>query len=100
RRGDGLPLFAVAWIALTLVPSLAILWKIPDAPLAERYLYLPSAGFCLLIGDLAARGWSRLATPTARRAAAALGAVILLVAAVAAAARSRVWHDDIALWED
>jgi hypothetical protein len=97
---EGLPLFAVLWILLTLVPSLAILWKIPDAPLAERYLYLPSAGFCLLVGDLVARGWARLPTPTARRAAAVLGGVILLVAGVAAAERSRVWHDDIALWED
>lgn len=97
---DGLPLFAVLWIGLTLVPSLAILWKIPDAPLAERYLYLPSAGFCLLIGDLAGRAWARLAARTARRAAAAVAGAILLAAGVTAAQRCRVWHDDIALWED
>ncbi len=90
----------MSWIGLTLVPSLAILWKIPDAPLAERYLYLPSAGFCLLVGALAGRGWARLATPSARRAAAAVGATIVLAGAGAAALRSRVWHDDIALWED
>lgn len=99
-RADGLPLFALSWIALTLVPSLAILWKIPDAPLAERYLYLPSAGFCLLVGDLAGRGWARLATPTGRRTAAAAAAVLLLAAGAAAARRGRVWHDDISLWED
>jgi tetratricopeptide (TPR) repeat protein len=97
---DGLPLFALLWIGLTLAPSLAILWKIPDAPLAERYLYLPSAGFCLLVGDLAGRGWARLSTPGARRAAAAAAAAILLAGGAAAAHRCRVWHDDIALWED
>ena len=99
-RRDGLPLFALLWIGLTLVPSLAILWKIPDAPLAERYLYLPSAGFCLLAGDLAARGWARLPTVTARRVVAAAGVVVLLLAGAGSALRSRVWHDDIALWED
>ena len=66
-RATGRPLFALAWMALTLVPSLAILWKIPDAPLAERYLYLPSVGFCLLAGDLAARAWRRAAAAGAPR---------------------------------
>lgn len=99
-RGEGLPLFALLWIALTLVPSLAILWKIPDAPLAERYLYLPSAGFCLLVGDLVARARTRLPAGAARRAAAVAGGVVLVLAGVASAQRSRVWHDDVALWED
>jgi tetratricopeptide (TPR) repeat protein len=99
-RDDRLPLFALGWIALTLVPSLAILWKIPDAPLAERYLYLPSVGFCLLCGDLAARAWSAARQSSARAAlAAALGAVVLL-AGVATMLRNPVWHDDIALWTD
>ena len=100
RRGDGLPLFAFAWMSVTLVPSLAILWKIPDAPMAERYLYLPSAGFCLLIGALAARGWAVATSPVARRVAVAAAAVVLLAAGLATAVRNRVWHDDIALWED
>jgi tetratricopeptide (TPR) repeat protein len=99
-RGRGLPLFALLWIVLTLVPSLAILWKIPDAPLAERYLYLPSAGFCLLVGDLVARNWARLPSRRARRAALVAGAAVLLVGAAGSALRCRVWHDDIALWED
>ncbi len=96
----GLPLFANAWLVLTLVPSLAIVWKIPDAPLAERYLYLPSVGFCLLAGDLVARLWL---AASARRArvliACGLGA-LLLVAAIGTVRRNRVWHDDVALWGD
>jgi len=99
-RGDGLPLFALLWIAITLVPSLAILWKIPDAPLAERYLYLPSVGFCLLLGDLGARAWSRATAFAARAALAATAAVVLLAAAGATAARNPVWRDDVALWTD
>lgn len=96
RRRDGLPLFALAWTALTLVPSLAILWKIPDAPLAERYLYLPSAGFCLLAGVLAARLAGRVPRPIGL----AFGLATLITLGLGTAARNRVWHDDVALWED
>jgi hypothetical protein len=96
---DGVPVFALAWLTLTLLPSLAIVWKIPDAPLAERYLYLPSVGLCLLAGDVVARLWAVTATAVARAAlAAGLGAV-LLAAAVGTVRRNPVWHDDIALWE-
>src|SRR4029078_5801120 len=93
RRGAGLPLFAVAWIALPLVPSLAILWKIPDAPLAERYLYLPSVGFCLLACSAAAAWWSRCAG-VSRQALAAAAAALLLLAALGTWTRNSVWHDD------
>lgn len=96
----GLPLFALAWLALTLAPSLAILWKIPDAPLAERYLYLPSAGFSLLLGDLVARLCAASSRRPARLAMAGGLALILLASAIATVRRNPVWHDDIALWED
>jgi tetratricopeptide (TPR) repeat protein len=94
------PLFALVWLALTLMPSLAIVWKIPDAPLAERYLYLPSVGFCLLVGDLLARLWTAASSPAARVAIAATSGAILLAAAVGTVRRNPVWHDDIALWEN
>lgn len=94
------PLFALAWLLLTLIPSLVILWKIPDAPLAERYLYLPSVGFCLLVGDAVGRLWRVAATPARQRGIALGLAAILLLCAGATARRNAVWHDDIALWED
>lgn len=99
-RTDGLPLFALGWLCVTLVPSLAIVWKIPDAPLAERYLYLPSVGFCLLAGDLGGRLWRAAATRRARAALGAAYAIILLAAALATVRRNPVWHDDLALWTD
>ena len=37
-----------------------IVAKIPAAPIAERYLYLPSVGFCLLVGSAAVRLCERL----------------------------------------
>lgn len=98
RTRGGVPLFALLWIALTLVPSLAILWKIPDAPLAERYCYLPSAGACLLAGVLVARVAAQ--SRVAARACAGGAAVVLVAGAAATVARNPVWHDDLALWQD
>jgi len=94
------PLFALSWLLLTLIPSLAIVWKIPDAPLAERYLYLPSVGFCLLVGHLVARLWSVASARSARVAIAAGLGALLLAAAIGTVRRNGVWYDDIALWED
>jgi tetratricopeptide (TPR) repeat protein len=87
-------------MAVCLVPSLTIAWKIPDAPLAERYLYLPSVSFCLLAGCAAAASWPRLSSPAVRRSAGIAIAALLLVCATATVLRNRVWHDDVRLWED
>ena len=99
-RSDGLPLFAVGWIVLTLLPSLSILWKLPDAPIAERYLYLPSVGCCLLAGDGFGRLWARASVPVVRWALGFGLTAVLLAAGVQTVQRNRVWHDDIALFED
>jgi protein O-mannosyl-transferase len=51
-RSHPLIAFAVAWVFLTLVPVLN-LSALGRNVFAERYLYLPSAGFCLLVVWLA-----------------------------------------------
>ena len=96
----GVPLYALAWIGVTLAPSLAIVWKIPDVPIAERYLYLPSVGACLLAGWAAARGVSAATSPAIRAALAAAVTAVLLAALALTVRRNVVWHDDIALWTD
>lgn len=98
RRQEPLPALLIAWLGVTLLPSLAVVWKIPEAPVAERYLYLPSAGYCLLLGFVAMRihalprgGWVPAVTQLV---------VGLLVTAglLATMARNRVWHDNLSLW--
>jgi len=39
--------FGLGWTLLTMVPVLGIAVTLRPAPLAERYLYLPSVGWCL-----------------------------------------------------
>ncbi len=95
RAGEWQWLYAALWIPLTVAPSLAILWKIPEVPMAERYAYLPSVGLSLFAAVAAAR-WGLAATPSR----ALLAAPLLIAAAVCVWLRNPVWHDDIALWSD
>jgi tetratricopeptide (TPR) repeat protein len=98
RHNERRVTFLLLWIALTLAPSLAIVWKIPAAPVAERYLYLPSVGFCLLVGYGAA-GLVSLGG-TIRVAASVVVAVLLAGGAIATLRRNAVWRSNLALWTD
>lgn len=62
---------------------------------AERRLYLPSIGFFVAV--LAAKSYLRLSQPALLRVGLA---AILAVYAVGTFQRSRVWADDLTLWQD
>jgi tetratricopeptide (TPR) repeat protein len=98
RGRDRVPAFCLIWILLTLAPSLSIVWKIAEAPMAERYLYLPSVGFCLLVGWLMREAWRSL--PAWRTVLAAAAAVILAAATLLTVQRNLVWRNDVSLWQD
>jgi tetratricopeptide (TPR) repeat protein len=88
--------FFLFLIAATLAPALNITGVGPN-PFAERYLYLPSAGFVFLLGLV----WERFVPKLAGGArAAAWGAAFLVLAAGCAQvlARTPVWHDDFSLF--
>ena len=104
RRAPEVVLGAL-WFAATLAPA-ANIFPIIN-PMAERYLYVPCAGFCIclaaplaaVIGDLRARGERRArqdARPRAvgpARTAAALTCAILLVFGALTATRNADWAD-------
>jgi tetratricopeptide (TPR) repeat protein len=98
RRRAPLLLISLGWVFFTLAPSLVIaVRQISETPVAERYLYLPSVGLCLLLGGLFCAAWSQRALR--------VPSLILLVAAVGAYAlgthgRVQIWDDNIALWTD
>ena len=98
RSNERRAAFLIVWTALALAPSLAIVWKIPAAPVAERYLYLPSVGFCLLVGYVAARF---LAVGGATRFAVSVGLLAIIAGgAVATVLRNGVWRTNLTLWSD
>lgn len=100
RRGEREVSFLLLWMGCTLAPSLAIVIKIPPAPVAERYLYLPSVGYCLLLAYGVVHLLSVLPSRQARRAVAVLVMVLLCAGVVATVRRNAVWRSNLTLWED
>lgn len=92
--------FAFFMIFLPLGPVLNARWM-PASVFAERYLYLPSVGFCWLAGWAAVKLWSRegppLLHPLARAVPALVGALALVYAA-RTVTRNRDWTSDEVLF--
>ena len=90
--------FGLWWCFITLLP-VSNLIEIYH-PLAERYLYLPIIGFCLvvpiIIYGLAGRVISRW--PAANKAALLMILVILGFYATATISRIPDWHSNFSLW--
>lgn len=85
--------FGAAWIALTLLPVMQIIpFKVL---LAERFLYLPSVGWCVIV----AAGLSALARRQ-RAAAATCGVIIVGAYALGAVRHVPAWNNDFALFTD
>ena len=74
--------FGALWFWITLVPSVGVnLLPLPTVLMAERFLYLPTVGYCLILGWLASRLLGPVLGREARlRLAPALGLALLLLA--------------------
>lgn len=102
QMGSAREVFSVVLFFSTLAPSLAIaLYRISETPLAERYLYLPSIGLCLLVAFLLERVGRRLASPWMRTLVPAVVALAIAVPALdATLERGAVWQNNMAFWTD
>jgi len=98
KKKENITAFGILWVLLTLGPSALIaVYSISATPLAERYLYIPSAGFCLVAGNLLITAGRRTRL---RMTALALGAVLIVIYAFSSYERQAVWKNDLALWRD
>lgn len=91
--------FAFLLIFLPLGPILNARWM-PASVFGERYLYLPSVGFCWLLGWGAVKLWNAeapLLRPLARAVPVLVGVVALLYA-VRTVTRNRDWASDETLF--
>jgi tetratricopeptide (TPR) repeat protein len=86
--------FALIWMALTLAPVLNARWMATNV-FTERYLYLPSVGFCALVAGAFVFVFRRFCGKVLLRWALAAAAIVVCVlAARQITARNRDWHDD------
>ena len=101
RRRQPIITLGLVWLALTLLPVTNI---VPIRnPMADRYLYLPSVGFCAIVGWVMVES-SRAATKrwgiNGKRAATALGAAVLVAWASLTWKQNTLWHDEVTLWSE
>ena len=87
--------FALLWILFGILPVLDSRWMAANV-FAERYLYLPSVGFCWLAGGAILWLWrkSEAWSIAPRALAASAFALVALLAAGSVIARNRDWKDD------
>ena len=94
--------FAAAWFVITLAPALAALRQFdPEYLVQERYLYLPSMGFCLAIA-LGVR-WLAGRRPiglNGRAIATVVTAAMLIGWGAINIAQNRVWHDSLTVYQN
>ena len=92
--------FALLWVFLPLGPVLNARWM-PASVFGERYLYLPSLGFCWLVAWGAVQIWNRSVPAIPRLityAVPALLCIVALVYALKTVSRNRDWRADEILY--
>jgi tetratricopeptide (TPR) repeat protein len=97
-RSTPLAGFAILWTAVMYLPLSNVVATLTPYPVAERYLYVPSFGLCLLAGI----GVAWLVRPAHRRPLRAAGVAVAIAVVLAGAARSAArvadWREGLGLW--
>jgi len=91
--------FALAWFIATLAPVLNARWMAGNV-FTERYLVLPSAGFCWMVAWVGMQGWDAAGAKSRRLRpmTAAAACLIAIAAAARIVIRNRDWCDDVTLY--
>ncbi|MGH9342857.1 MAG: glycosyltransferase family 39 protein, partial [Terriglobia bacterium] len=92
--------FGFVWFFVTLAPVLNVRWM-PDFAFAERYLYLPSAGFCWVLGWLGLKLWRKCGAAgwAWERAAAALACILAVLMIIRITVRGHDWKNDLTFYK-
>ena len=96
-KKNRLVFLGLVFIAVPLLPVLYIR-ALGESAFAERYLYLPSVGYVLLIAVLVS--WLRDRLPRAAKSIPTVVIILLGLYAVGTITRNSVWKDDFTLWAD
>ena len=93
--------FAALWFAIHLLPVLNLSAFAEDFMVQERYVYIPSIGFSLLVAlALVNLPYERLISSFSKaQAQKAAVALLVLAMAVTTVSQNTVWKDDLTLWE-
>ncbi len=96
-RRAPLAAFAELWVFITLLPVMNI-YALGRNVFGERYLYLPSVGFCVLVVVIVASATKRLPEKVQRPLCALLLVAVVVWFSWETFARNPDWHDDATLF--
>lgn len=97
RKKENLTAFSLLWIFAALGPAVMIaIYPLAITRFAERFVYIPSAGYCLLAGYLIVRGGRLTGKSWAGLAAGGLLCASYLVVTVKG---QEAWTDEVTFWE-
>ena len=96
-KKDRLVFFGLLIVVVPLLPVLYIP-ALGENAFTERYLYLPSVGFVLLLAIFLS--WAMEKLPSAIRGIAIVSMVIGVLYTVGTVNRNNVWKDNVRLWSD
>ena len=88
--------FALCWFAFTLAPALS-LNSVAANFFTERYLYIPSVGFSILVAGLTLAIYSRVRSSSLRLALGAALAAVFVCYVVQTERRVAIFHDNYSL---
>jgi Flp pilus assembly protein TadD len=91
--------FGLLWFLVPLSPVLNVRW-LPEGAFAERYLYLPSVGFCWLLGWGFLMLWVKASARGAvwSRALATAFGILVALCSFRIVMRNRDWQNDFTLY--
>jgi tetratricopeptide (TPR) repeat protein len=98
-RQDRRVSFGILWLLATLAPVLNAQWLAANA-FTERYLYLPSVGFCWMLAWVGTRWWmwAREREVVWRRAMVLALTILALLWGARIVTRNRDWNNDLTLY--
>jgi tetratricopeptide (TPR) repeat protein len=99
RKSQPLLAFALCWFALTLAPALSIN-SLATNFFTERYLYIPSLGFCILATSAALTAFSALRAASWRFILGAAIAALFIFYVVQTERRLPIFRDNFSLLSD
>lgn len=100
-RREKIFIFAMFFYVITILPVMRYGMIYPVGMVGDRFMYLPSLGFCLLAGFGAQKlwVWARDKGSILRAVVMDIVVLIFLLLGVKAFWQCRVWHDGVSLWE-
>lgn len=92
------------WVSGLLAPLMVPLVQVAVTPVAERYAYLASGGFLLMVGAAVVDGWNRvekwLNGPYSPGWIIGFAGCLVVLFSVLTIDRNTVWQNALVLWED